>query len=127
MRTCLLHVKNFLLTVSAFSVLLAAVTIVSAQYQIESWTTGNGLPQNTVHSIVQTPEGYLWLATLEVLCVTTACAFRFSTKATLKASKATALLIWRLTVKAICERERKAAELHVGIKANFKHMARERI
>jgi ligand-binding sensor domain-containing protein len=67
MRTSLLHVKNFLLTVSAFSVLLTAVTTVSAQYQIESWTTDNGLPQNTVHSIAQTPDGYLWLATLDGL------------------------------------------------------------
>ncbi len=27
------------------------------------WTTENGLPQNTVHSIAQTEDGYIWLAT----------------------------------------------------------------
>lgn len=27
------------------------------------WTTENGLPQNSVTSIVQTPDGYLWLGT----------------------------------------------------------------
>lgn len=38
-----------------------------AQYQVATWTTDNGLPQNTVHSLVQTPDGYLWLATLDGL------------------------------------------------------------
>lgn len=47
--------------------LAAATPTAHAQYQIESWTTDNGLPQNTVSSIVQTPDGYLWLATLDGL------------------------------------------------------------
>jgi signal transduction histidine kinase/ligand-binding sensor domain-containing protein len=29
----------------------------------QSWSTEEGLPQSSVHSIVQTPDGYLWLAT----------------------------------------------------------------
>jgi diguanylate cyclase (GGDEF)-like protein/PAS domain S-box-containing protein len=33
------------------------------QYGHERWTTGNGLPQNTIAAIAQTPDGYLWLAT----------------------------------------------------------------
>jgi signal transduction histidine kinase/ligand-binding sensor domain-containing protein/DNA-binding response OmpR family regulator len=32
-------------------------------YQLTSWTTDNGLPQNTVNKIVQTGDGYIWLAT----------------------------------------------------------------
>lgn len=48
-------------------VLLMTWTTVRAQYQIQSWTTDDGLPQNTVHSIVQTRDGYLWLATLDGL------------------------------------------------------------
>jgi signal transduction histidine kinase/ligand-binding sensor domain-containing protein/DNA-binding response OmpR family regulator len=32
-------------------------------YQLTSWTTDNGLPQNTVNKIVQTRDGYIWLAT----------------------------------------------------------------
>lgn len=40
---------------------------VYGQYRIESWTTENGLPQNTVYSIVQTPDGYLWFTTLDGL------------------------------------------------------------
>jgi ligand-binding sensor domain-containing protein len=33
------------------------------QYGQQLWQTDNGLPQNTVHSIRQTRDGYLWLAT----------------------------------------------------------------
>lgn len=39
----------------------------SAQYRIDSWTADNGLPQNSVYSIVQTRDGYLWVATLDGL------------------------------------------------------------
>src|SRR5215472_3450588 len=34
-----------------------------AQYRFDSWTTDNGLPENSVNSIIQTSDGYLWLAT----------------------------------------------------------------
>ena len=34
-----------------------------ASYQRQNWQTESGLPQNTVHAIVQTHDGYLWLAT----------------------------------------------------------------
>jgi ligand-binding sensor domain-containing protein len=33
------------------------------QYGQQLWQTDNGLPQNTVHAIRQTSDGYLWLAT----------------------------------------------------------------
>lgn len=33
------------------------------QYVHEVWTTANGLPQNSVVAIAQTPDGYLWLGT----------------------------------------------------------------
>ena len=33
------------------------------QYGRQVWQTDNGLPQNTVHAIVQTPDGYIWLGT----------------------------------------------------------------
>jgi signal transduction histidine kinase/ligand-binding sensor domain-containing protein/CheY-like chemotaxis protein/HPt (histidine-containing phosphotransfer) domain-containing protein len=36
-------------------------------YRLESWQNEQGLPQNTVASIAQTPDGYLWLATQEGL------------------------------------------------------------
>src|ERR1044071_7458427 len=33
------------------------------RYEHQTWRADNGLPQNSVHSIVQTSDGYLWLAT----------------------------------------------------------------
>lgn len=39
----------------------------SAQYRFDSWTTDNGLPQNGVRSITQTPDGYLWFTTFDGL------------------------------------------------------------
>ena len=35
----------------------------SSPFLITRWTTENGLPQNSVAAIVQTPDGYLWLGT----------------------------------------------------------------
>src|ERR1700757_3714025 len=32
-------------------------------YGYQSWQTDSGLPQNTVHDVVQTSDGYIWLAT----------------------------------------------------------------
>src|ERR1700730_4201548 len=36
-----------------------------AQYRFSSWTTDNGLPQNSVNDIRQTRDGYLWLSTFD--------------------------------------------------------------
>jgi ligand-binding sensor domain-containing protein len=36
-------------------------------FTIDSWQTDEGLPQNSVKSTVQTPDGYLWLATFNGL------------------------------------------------------------
>lgn len=33
------------------------------QYILETWTSENGLPQNTVHQILQTRDGFLWIGT----------------------------------------------------------------
>ena len=37
------------------------------QYHFDSWTTNNGLPQNGVRKITQTPDGYLWFTTFDGL------------------------------------------------------------
>jgi signal transduction histidine kinase/ligand-binding sensor domain-containing protein len=36
-------------------------------YQFDRWTTDDGLPQNAVNDILQTRDGYLWLATFDGL------------------------------------------------------------
>src|SRR5688572_19614976 len=38
-----------------------------SQLRHEVWLTENGLPQNTVHSIAQTTDGYIWIGTEEGL------------------------------------------------------------
>ena len=38
-----------------------------AQYRFDHWTADNGLLQNSVRDIVQTRDGYLWLATFDGL------------------------------------------------------------
>ena len=43
------------------------VTGANAQYRFDNWTADDGLPQNSVYSIAQTSDGYLWLATVEGL------------------------------------------------------------
>lgn len=35
----------------------------SSEYVLRTWETDDGLPENTVTGIAQTPDGYLWLAT----------------------------------------------------------------
>jgi signal transduction histidine kinase/ligand-binding sensor domain-containing protein len=43
------------------------LTAAKAQYRIDHWTADDGLPQNSVYGIVQTKDGYLWLATFDGL------------------------------------------------------------
>lgn len=40
---------------------------IAQEYGYDTWTTANGLPQNTVTGVVQTPDGYLWLSTFDGL------------------------------------------------------------
>jgi ligand-binding sensor domain-containing protein len=47
--------------------LLCATAEAAAQYRIDVWNTESGLPQNSVYSILQTRDGYLWLTTLDGL------------------------------------------------------------
>lgn len=60
--------KQFLLA-SLLPVLWCAflMTEIHAQYRFDSWTTNNGLPQNSVNSILQTRDGYLWFVTFDGL------------------------------------------------------------
>jgi len=46
---------------------LSLSTAVFGQYRFDTWTTDNGLPQNGVRQITQSPEGYLWFTTFDGL------------------------------------------------------------
>ncbi len=54
-----------------FSVLLiissSAYAVVEhiSDYFVETWTSTDGLPHNSINSIAQTRDGYLWFATWE--------------------------------------------------------------
>jgi len=39
----------------------------AGQYRFDTWTTDNGLPQNGVRQITQSPDGYLWFTTFDGL------------------------------------------------------------
>ncbi len=52
---------------SAGCILLFTVAAAAQQYRFESWTTNDGLPQNSVRAIVATTDGYLWMGTFEGL------------------------------------------------------------
>ena len=38
-----------------------------SHFIVDSWSTGEGLPQSSVISVIQTRDGYLWLGTLNGL------------------------------------------------------------
>jgi ligand-binding sensor domain-containing protein/signal transduction histidine kinase len=46
---------------------MAATLVQHEDYAVDVWQTADGLPQNSVSSIAQTPDGYLWLATFNGL------------------------------------------------------------
>jgi len=68
-----MHVKPFnldlrLQTILLISFLLCLIPTSQAQeYGFDVCTTANGLPQNTVTGVAQTPDGYLWLSTFDGL------------------------------------------------------------
>ncbi|NOT49519.1 MAG: diguanylate cyclase [Acidobacteria bacterium] len=47
--------------------LISGVFTAAGQYRFDTWTTDNGLPQNGVRQITQTPDGYLWFTTFDGL------------------------------------------------------------
>src|SRR4051812_4684136 len=65
-RTSLTAVRTMAF-LSALLVLNLCTTTARAQYRFDHWTADNGLPQNSVFGIVQTRDGYLWLATVDGL------------------------------------------------------------
>ncbi|HKQ03934.1 MAG TPA: two-component regulator propeller domain-containing protein [Blastocatellia bacterium] len=68
-----IEIRTYLTAVRALACLWALLGLslctpsARAQYRFDHWTADNGLPQNSVRDIVQTRDGYLWLATLDGL------------------------------------------------------------
>jgi diguanylate cyclase (GGDEF)-like protein len=58
-------VMTLLVTLSFALAARAAAPPPLADYFAERWSSRDGLPHNMVSSIVQSPDGYLWMSTLE--------------------------------------------------------------
>lgn len=69
MRFKVLNSKKAKIAAACFWILLIslAAEAANAQQYFKKWTTADGLPQNNVINIAQTPDGYLWVATLDGL------------------------------------------------------------
>src|SRR6185295_18979032 len=65
--TSFLILVCLLLLVGSRSVLALDSKRELSQFSHEVWLTENGLPQNTVHAIAQTRDGYVWIGTEEGL------------------------------------------------------------
>src|SRR5437588_10191026 len=84
----------FLLITPAFALLDPSKAI--TQYGHAVWKTENGLPQNSVNAIVQTRDGYLWVATYEGVARFDGVNFKVVNKRSSPALK-------NLAVRAMCE------------------------
>ena len=67
MRALTLAVLLALLTVSPPAALALDPSRAVTQYPLQTWYAKDGLPQNSVNAVFQSPEGYLWFATEEGL------------------------------------------------------------
>ncbi len=56
-----------LLLICHFTFWLITSLPIFGQYRFDAWTTDNGLPQNGLRGITQTPDGYLWFTTFDGL------------------------------------------------------------
>ena len=58
-------IRNYSLSVLVFILVVSSAHAAdpSGDYLVDTWTSENGLPDGSVSSIAQTPDGYLWIGT----------------------------------------------------------------
>jgi ligand-binding sensor domain-containing protein len=100
-RTYLTAVRTMAF-LSAMLALNLCTTTARAQYRFDHWTADNGLPQNSVRDIVQTRDGYLWLATLDGLVRFDGVRFTVFNKSNSPGISATAFCSFTKMGRAIC-------------------------
>ena len=59
--------RGIVRVLACLTVLFCLVEPARAQYGFEVWTVDNGMPENEIRGITQTPDGYLWIATFNGL------------------------------------------------------------
>ena len=91
---------GWLLAVLSF----AQTALASADYQIDVWRADDGLPQGTVTSVVQTPDGYLWFGTQSGLVRFDGVAFRVFNANNTRRSKTTASCRYAAAVPIFIDR-----------------------
>jgi ligand-binding sensor domain-containing protein len=69
-----------MLWLASILALLPLVSFAQAQYRLNGWSADDGLPQNVVREIAQTPDGYLWIATSDGIARFDALRFDISNK-----------------------------------------------
>ncbi len=62
-----LRALRLVIAIAATVIICSSAGLGSERFHFKTWNTENGLPQNTVHSIAQTRDGYLWVATFDGL------------------------------------------------------------
>ena len=65
------------------------------QYVHDNWQREHGLPQNTVRSIIQTQDGYIWMGTIEGFVRFDGVKFKVFDRSTIETMKSN--FIWNLT------------------------------
>jgi len=60
-----LAIKASVTWIAGFLIMNCVGTAMAVQYRLNGWTAENGLPQNVIRGLAQTPDGYLWIATLD--------------------------------------------------------------
>ncbi len=98
------------------------------QFSYQTWQTGSGLPQNTVHGFLQSRDGYLWLATEGGLVRFDGYQFTvFDSRNTpaIKSDNIRSLLedeqgsIWIATGEGLCKRKREQFETVATPRTDF--------
>lgn len=59
--------KPAALALALLLTVVSASPVGAAEYRFDTWTIDSGLPQNSVNAILQTRDGYIWLATFDGL------------------------------------------------------------
>jgi ligand-binding sensor domain-containing protein/two-component sensor histidine kinase len=105
------------------------------QFSYQTWQTGSGLPQNSAHSILQSRDGFLWIATEGGLVRFDGYEFVvYDTRNTpaLQSNNINALLedadgsLWIATAAALCRRRGERIEAAPGRSANIMALHRDR-
>jgi signal transduction histidine kinase/ligand-binding sensor domain-containing protein len=61
------HSCRIVRLLARLTILFCLMETAHAQYGFEAWTVDNGLPENEIRGITQTPDGYVWIATFNGL------------------------------------------------------------